>query len=61
MFGAEENEMGGLFLRSIGLARAEVGVALMNLAYNLKRVEVLIRKKVFAFDRTDLSAVGRMA
>jgi len=38
-------------LRSVGLARAKVGVALMNLAYNLRRVEWLIRSKVFPFTR----------
>ena len=51
VFGAMENEMGGIFLRSIGAARAKVGVGLMNLTYNLKRIETLIRLKVFAFDR----------
>ena len=40
-----ENDMGGIFLRSIGAARAQVGVGLMNLAYNLKRIEALIRHK----------------
>jgi len=43
--------MGGIFLRSIGAARAAVGVGLMNLAYNLAQIEVLIRLKVFDFDR----------
>lgn len=51
VFGAMENEMGGICLRTIGAARAAVGVGLMNLAYNLKRIEVLIRLKVFDFDR----------
>lgn len=51
VFGAMENEMGGIFLRSIGAARAKVGVGLMNLTYNLKRIETLIRLKVFDFDR----------
>ena len=51
VFGALENDMGGIFLRSIGAARAKVGVGLMNLAYNLKRIETLIRLKVFDFDR----------
>jgi len=41
-----ENGMGGMFLRSVSLARAKVGVALMNLAYNLRRIEWLIRSKV---------------
>lgn len=51
VFGAMENDMGGIFLRSIGAARAQVGVGLMNLTYNLKRIETLIRLKVFDFDR----------
>jgi IS5 family transposase len=51
VFGAMENDMGGIFVRSIGAARAKVGVGLMNLTYNLKRIESLIRLKVFDFDR----------
>jgi IS5 family transposase len=51
VFGAMENDMGGIFLRSIGAARAKVGVGLMNLTYNLTRIETLIRMKVFDFDR----------
>jgi IS5 family transposase len=46
-----ENDMGGIFLRSIGGARARLGIGLMNLTYNLKRIETLIRLKVFDFDR----------
>jgi len=61
VFGTMENEMGGILLRSIGMARAKVGVGLMNLAYNLKRIEVLIRKKVFTFDRVGAPAVPKMA
>ncbi|NOT67534.1 MAG: transposase [Methylophilaceae bacterium] len=51
VFGAMENDMGGIFLRGIGAARVVVGVGLMNLTYNLKRIETLIRLKVFDFDR----------
>lgn len=51
VFGAMENDMGGIFLRTIGAARARLGVGLMNLTYNLKRIETLIRLKVFDFDR----------
>jgi IS5 family transposase len=61
VFGAMENEMGGLFLRSIGAARAVVGVGLMNLTYNLKRVETLIRLKVFDFDRVGAPRLQAMA
>lgn len=61
VFGTMENEMGGIFLRSIGAARAAVGVGLMNLAYNLKRIETLIRLKVFRFDRIVAPATPKMA
>ena len=47
--------MGGIFLRSIGAARAKVGVGLMNLTYNLARIETLIRTQVFSFDRISAS------
>jgi transposase, IS5 family len=55
VFGHMENSMGGIALRTIGVARAKVWVTLMNLAYNLSRVEVLIRKGVFKFGRVSAS------
>ncbi len=55
VFGHMENSMGGIFLRSIGAARAKVGVGLMNLTYNLARIEILIRTQVFSFDRVSAS------
>jgi len=58
VFGQMENGMGGMCLRSVGLARAKVGVALMNLAYNLRRIEWLIRSKVFPFTRVTAPARG---
>lgn len=61
VFGYQTNSMGGIFLRSIGVARAAVGVGLMNLTYNLARIEVLIRLKVFDFKRLGAPAVGKMA
>jgi IS5 family transposase len=61
VFGAMENSMGGIFLCSIGAPRAQVGVGLMNLAYNLKRIEVLIRHKVFTFDTIGAPRMQRMA
>ena len=51
VFGHMENSMGGIFIRTIGIARAKVGVTLMNLTYNLCRIEVLIRNKVIGIDR----------
>ena len=56
-----ENSMGGIFLRSIGVARATVGVGLMNLAYNLARIEMLIRTQVFDFDRVSASRIQSTA
>ncbi len=46
-----QNSMGGIFVRTIGIARAKVGVKLMNLTYNLSRIEVLIRDKAIIVDR----------
>lgn len=51
VFGYQENSMGGIGLRSIGLARAKVGNALKNLTYNLCRIEILIRHKAVRFAR----------
>lgn len=61
VFGHMENSMGGIFVRSIGIARAKVGVALMNLTYNLSRIEVLIRNKAFGFERISASKTGAAA
>lgn len=61
VFGHMENSMGGILLRSIGVARAKVGVGLMNLSYNLARIEVLIRTKVFDFDRVSTSGTQARA
>lgn len=61
VFGHMENSMGGIFIRTIGIERAKVGVALMNLAYNLSRIEVLIRNKVFGFERISASKMGAAA
>lgn len=57
VFGHIENSMGGIFLNTIGAARAAVSVGLMNLTYNLTRIETLIRKKVFDFDRIGASGM----
>lgn len=37
VFGSQENEQGGKFLRTIGLARAALKIGLMNLVYNFRR------------------------
>lgn len=37
VFGFQQNSMGGKLIRTIGLARAELKIGLMNLTYNLMR------------------------
>lgn len=61
VFGHMENSMGGILLRTIGGARAKVGVTLMNLAYNLSRVEMLIRTKAFGFERVSAPKMRAVA
>jgi IS5 family transposase len=61
VFGHMENSMGGIFVRSIGIARAKVGVTLMNLTYNLSRIEVLIRNKVIGIDRIGAPKIWQTA
>ena len=61
VFGYQENSMGGIGLRSIGLARAKVGNALKNLTYNLCRVEILIRQKAVSFVRFATPEMGLVA
>lgn len=43
IFGSIENEQGGLFVRTIGMARAKTKIGLMNLTYNLRRFATLCR------------------
>jgi len=61
VFGHMQNSMGGIFVRTIGIARAKVGVSLMNLAYNLSRIEVLIRNKVIGIDRVGTPKIATAA
>jgi hypothetical protein len=56
-----QNSMGGIFVRTIGIARAKVGVTLMNLSYNLSRIEVLIRNKTFGFKRISAPEIFQAA
>lgn len=51
VFGSIKMSMGGTAIRTIGLARAQTQVGLMNLAYNIKRVESMIRLSMLAIDR----------
>ncbi len=43
IFGHITNSMGGMFIRCIGIERAECVIALKNLAYNLSRYATLHR------------------
>ena len=47
VFEHKKNSLGGICIRTIGIARAEVGVTLMNLTCNLSRIELPIRNKTF--------------
>jgi IS5 family transposase len=61
VFGHMQNSMGGIFVRTIGIARAKAGVTLMNLTYNLSRIEVLIRNKTFDFERIGAPKMAAVA
>lgn len=43
IFGAQANDMGGVIVRTIGLARAKVKIGLKNLSYNIRRFGQLRR------------------
>ena len=43
VFGSMENEQGGMFIRTIGLARAKTRICFMNLVYNMRRFVTLHR------------------
>jgi IS5 family transposase len=43
---AAQTQMGGHFIRCIGLARGKLHIGLMNLVYNLKRLEQIVRLKL---------------
>jgi IS5 family transposase len=38
VFGAQTNDMGGTFVRTIGLVRAKAKIGMKNLAYNMRRL-----------------------
>lgn len=45
VFGFQQNSMGGKLIRTIGLARAEVKIGLMNMTYNLMRYLQLAKRR----------------
>lgn len=60
VFGAQA-QMGGHVVRTIGMARARVKIAIMNLAYNMRRFVLLCRGEIRVWngaDRTGASAVA---
>ena len=46
VFADQENGMGGIFVRTIGMARAAVKIGMMNLVYNMRRFAWLERAVV---------------
>ena len=52
VFGAQA-QMGGHLVRTIGIARARVKIALMNLAYNMRRYVLLCKRQTQALNRSD--------
>lgn len=60
VFGAQA-QMGEHLLRTIGIARARVKIAMMNLAYNMRRFVLLCQRGIHdlsSFDRKGASAVA---
>jgi len=60
VFGAQA-QMGGHLVRTIGMARARVKIAIMNLAYNMRRFVLLCRREIQdpnGFDRRGASAAA---
>lgn len=60
VFGAQA-QMGGHLVRTIGIARARVKIAMMNLVYNMRRFVFLCKRQIQApngFDRRGASAVA---
>ena len=52
VFGAQA-QMGGHLVRTIGIARARVKIALMNLAYNMRRCVLLCKRQIQATNGVD--------
>ena len=60
VFGAQA-QMGGHLVRTIGMARVRVKIAIMNLAYNMRRFVLLCRREIQdpnGFDRRGASAAA---
>ncbi len=54
VFGHMQTSLGGMLIRSIGAARAKLNIGLMNLTYNISRIEILIRKALVRITGVDM-------
>ena len=48
VFGAQETAPGGRIVRTIGIVRARIKIGLQNLAYNVRRLATLERRRSHA-------------
>lgn len=60
VFGAQA-QMGGHVVRTIGMARARVKIAIMNLAYNMRRFVLLCRGEIRVWNGTDRTGASAVA
>ena len=60
VFGAQA-QMGGHVVRTIGMARARVKIAMMNLAYNMRRFVLLCRREIQDSNGSDGRGASAMA
>jgi transposase, IS5 family len=58
VFGFMTNTMKGMNLRCVGMTRAKAQIGMMNLVYNLRRVECLIRNQVLKNISIITSTIG---
>jgi len=47
VFGAQANDLGGMLVRTIGLARGKAKIGMKNIAYNIRRLGQLRRVNPF--------------
>lgn len=61
VFGHMHTGLGGMLIRSVGKLRAKLNIGLMNLTYNLSRVELLIRKQIVPIERVQWLGAPKVA
>ncbi len=54
VFGHMQTSLGRMLIRSIDAARAKLNIRLMNLTYNISRIEILIRKALVRITGVDM-------